>query len=253
MLLLPSVRQLPRPAQWRPGCLLLLALGLGQRAQAQVVRYRNGPGKPLYSAAQLDSVVQTRSAKLASLGMLLESKITGQEQRHDTLLYTYALRASTAGVRTNEQRYQALVGKPLPDFALRDLAGQPVTAASLRGRPAVLNLWFTTCAPCLAEIPALNRFRQQHPDVAFLALTYEPARQVQTFLQQRPFSWQHLPDAAAYCAQFTQNYPLSVFVNRSGIIQQIIGGMPQRFDQQTKQLSPEVNEEEFAQALKSIE
>ncbi|OYW24214.1 MULTISPECIES: TlpA family protein disulfide reductase [unclassified Sphingomonas] len=37
-----------------------------------------------------------------------------------------------------------------------DPAGKPVTIASFAGKPVLLNLWATWCAPCVAEMPTLD-------------------------------------------------------------------------------------------------
>jgi cytochrome c biogenesis protein CcmG/thiol:disulfide interchange protein DsbE len=41
-----------------------------------------------------------------------------------------------------------LPGGPLPDIALRDIAGAPVSLAALRGRVVVIDLWATWCVSC---------------------------------------------------------------------------------------------------------
>jgi thiol-disulfide isomerase/thioredoxin len=41
----------------------------------------------------------------------------------------------------------------------------PVALSNFRGRPLLVNLWATWCAPCVAEMPALDRLAQaQKPD-----------------------------------------------------------------------------------------
>ena len=50
-------------------------------------------------------------------------------------------------------------GQRIPDFALRDLAGQEVhLPQDYAGRPLLVNVWATWCGPCRAEMPALQRF-----------------------------------------------------------------------------------------------
>lgn len=47
-------------------------------------------------------------------------------------------------------------GSPAPDFAFLDPSGKQVTLASYRGKPVLLNLWATWCAPCVKEMPTLD-------------------------------------------------------------------------------------------------
>lgn len=43
-----------------------------------------------------------------------------------------------------------------PTLAFRDAAGNNVSLADFRGRPVLLNLWATWCAPCIKEMPSLD-------------------------------------------------------------------------------------------------
>ncbi|MFM5883995.1 MAG: TlpA family protein disulfide reductase [Novosphingobium sp.] len=52
-------------------------------------------------------------------------------------------------------------GSAMPDFLIKDAAGKELKLASLKGKPVLINLWATWCAPCVAELPALNRLAQQ--------------------------------------------------------------------------------------------
>jgi thiol-disulfide isomerase/thioredoxin len=47
-------------------------------------------------------------------------------------------------------------GEPLPDLAFRDAGGRTLKLRSLTGKPLLVNLWATWCAPCVAELPTLN-------------------------------------------------------------------------------------------------
>ena len=43
-----------------------------------------------------------------------------------------------------------------PAATFTDAAGKTVSIADFKGKPVLVNLWATWCAPCVAELPTLN-------------------------------------------------------------------------------------------------
>src|SRR4029079_10087843 len=43
-------------------------------------------------------------------------------------------------------------GQSLPDVQLSAAARKPVALRSLVGKPLVINIWYSTCAPCAREL-----------------------------------------------------------------------------------------------------
>lgn len=65
----------------------------------------------------------------------------------------------------------ALIGKPVPSFALTDLDGNPVSNDDLKGQVYLLNVWATWCATCRIEHPYLNALAEQ--GVRIIGLDYK--------------------------------------------------------------------------------
>lgn len=72
----------------------------------------------------------------------------------------------------------------LPRFEVVDLDGLAVRLPSTNGRPQVINLWASWCAPCRREMPALARVQAQRPDVDFVYLNVgESRREITAFIR----------------------------------------------------------------------
>lgn len=50
----------------------------------------------------------------------------------------------------------------LPEFSLKNRAGEPQSIHSWPGKSLIINFWATWCAPCRREIPLLMELQKQH-------------------------------------------------------------------------------------------
>ncbi len=58
----------------------------------------------------------------------------------------------------------------LPDLEAKCLDGSTFRLSDQAGKPVIINLWATWCGPCVKELPYFNKFYQEHPDAAVLAI-----------------------------------------------------------------------------------
>jgi len=53
-------------------------------------------------------------------------------------------------------------GTAAPDASFSTPDGKPITLAKMRGVPVLVNLWATWCAPCVKELPTLDKLAAAH-------------------------------------------------------------------------------------------
>lgn len=111
-------------------------------------------------------------------------------------------------------------GKPLPALVLQSVEGAPLDLATLAGRPVVVNLWATWCAPCRREMPLLRDAAAEHPEVAFvLADQGESPEQVRAFLAEAdvPLGLVYLDPERRLGDYFdAPGYPITLFFDSRG-------------------------------------
>ena len=80
-------------------------------------------------------------------------------------------------------------GTEAPDIAFEDPSGEPARMADFRGRPVLVNLWATWCAPCIAEMPTLDGLAGREKGLQVLAVSQdmEGKEKVDAFFAQRSF------------------------------------------------------------------
>lgn len=105
----------------------------------------------------------------------------------------------------------------LPPFDLKDLAGKRVTSASLRGKPTLINFFFSTCVPCILEVQPINQFAAEHPKMNFLAVTFDDAATAQAFVNRFDFRWRIAPDARDFIDRVrVKNFPMMALFDARG-------------------------------------
>lgn len=111
---------------------------------------------------------------------------------------------------------------------LRTVDNVKIVDADLKGKPTLINFWFTSCKPCLEEMPALNAMKRRFRDsVNFIAITYESKGSVVKFLQKHPFDFVQVAGAKSFTDHLGMRaYPCSIFLNRDGLVEAIDIGLP---------------------------
>lgn len=83
----------------------------------------------------------------------------------------------------------AMAGK---DLKMRSLSGESITLESLYGKTIFLNLWATWCAPCIAEMPNIQKVydKVKSEDIEFvmLSLDHDP-KKAEKFIARKAYTF----------------------------------------------------------------
>jgi peroxiredoxin len=117
-----------------------------------------------------------------------------------------------------------------PSFAVTTLEGKQFELNALRGKIVVLNFWFIGCAPCIAEIPELNKLAndyKEQKDVVFLALALDAAENLREFLKKHEFGYNIAASAQdTIVGKFEANsFPTHIIIDRDGkVVTELVAG-----------------------------
>jgi thiol-disulfide isomerase/thioredoxin len=80
-------------------------------------------------------------------------------------------------------------GKLAPEASFNTPDGKPITLAKMRGVPVLVNFWATWCAPCVKELPTLDKLAAAHRvdgQLGVIAISQDsgPQPSVEAFLKK---------------------------------------------------------------------
>ena len=125
----------------------------------------------------------------------------------------------------------AVVGQMLPDVQLRRVDGTAVPLRSYVGHPLWINFFATWCVPCKAELPQVEHRYQKWGSSGLVVLgidQQESSDVVTPFVKLFHLSYPIAIDEGPAAMLFNIHViPVSMFVDRSGVVRSIVIGQMQ--------------------------
>ena len=114
-------------------------------------------------------------------------------------------------------------GKPAPSMELKFLDGTRFSLAEQTGKVVVINFWATWCAPCRAEMPALEAYYQKHraEGLQMIAISMDNPKdeaKVREVMQAFAFTAAMAKDANIKSYGRIWRIPLTFVIDRRGIL-----------------------------------
>ena len=179
------------------------------------VTYRCGTLRPVSTGRLALGLGALALVVVLALGISQASKDTAAPPKQTTL--------------TQAQIRQRLSGAPEPLAAIHRQANQILPGArsglnkrlaTLKGHPAVVNIWAAWCGPCRAEMPVMQRVSLDlGRQVAFLGVDLKDNREAATtFLRKTPVTYPSYddPSGQVYNAERLVGVPSTLFFDRRG-------------------------------------
>ena len=145
-------------------------------------------------------------------------------------VFTYVGTTEGPLLRQEDEPTKAERASPVTSFEF-PLVGEETTRTldDYRGNVILLNLWATWCAPCLQELPALNRLQEEYRDEGLVVITLSPESEdhLEQFAEQHRFSTvngfirdkETLPDPFR---RAFRTMPTSYVIDRRGFIREFV-------------------------------
>jgi cytochrome c biogenesis protein CcmG, thiol:disulfide interchange protein DsbE len=120
-----------------------------------------------------------------------------------------------------------------PDFELVGIDGKTYRLSSLQGKVILVNFWASWCPPCKAEMPAMEsvflKFKNQEFTILAVNATHQDAlTAAYQFSQDQDLTFPILLDKDGSVNRLYEinSLPTSFFIDRDGMIQDVIIGGP---------------------------
>lgn len=144
------------------------------------------------------------------------------------------------------QTPRVAVGDKAPDIALTGAFGGEGRLSDYQGRVVLLNFWATWCAPCITEMPDMQRLYEQlgdeHFEIIAVSLDHEGAGVVQRFAERYQLTFSLAVDPEGLSERFYRltGLPETYIIDAEGIVRHRIPGAREWTHPESKKLITEL-------------
>ena len=119
-------------------------------------------------------------------------------------------------------------GNKAPDFTAELIDGSSLALSDLKGKPVIINFWATWCGPCVREMPAFERLKEDFGDeIGIIAVNCgDDADTVKDFVDENGYTFPVALDENYEVAMLypSNSIPYTVVLDANGKITHVSTG-----------------------------
>jgi len=171
-----------------------------------------------------DLISENSYLKLQSI---LKTKVIDTINFGDSLLINFQILKDNNQPLLSSENEILLIYKIDKKVNLKELNISELNNFELNNKPTVINFWFTTCQPCILEIPTLEKLKNKYSDqVNFISITYNSKEDIQEFQKKHKFTFHNFQSNKDSIKSFgIPSYPTTLFIDKNGILIEILSGV----------------------------
>lgn len=213
--------------------LLIFSIISCKNEKAKEIYFKNGTTGKILTIVEYKEFKDKLFKKMSNLSdnVTINETFTDSVISTDSIIKIYKLNIDIGNLNGKEkkdkEKVYSFLNKKLPSKILNSINGNEIDLSKIN-KPTVLNFWFTSCKPCIDEMPILNEIKSKYQDkVDFIAITYETEDKTIPFFKKHEFDYTQIIGEKDFVEKLgIQAFPKNIFIDKNGIVKHIENGIP---------------------------
>lgn len=141
-------------------------------------------------------------------------------------LFCYSQKASSTGTESVFKKSESIeknaIGKAFPPFIIFNNETE-WSNQKLLGKTVYINFWFSSCVPCMAEMPQLNDLYEKFKgdsNFVFISISFDKLEQINAVKLKHNIRYDIFSVSIIECMKMNsaKSFPASIILDKNGVV-----------------------------------